>query len=297
MELFDNISYQGKKPNFVRDQFKTLQEMRSFPETSVDEGHVSFCLETGKRYTYSALNEYDSILGKWRLTVDTALDTSSENPVQNKLIAENFKVTEERIQELDTKIDTNLSELESKLDKELSDLNDKVDKNITDFEQSFNKKFNDLNKKVDTELAILNQRITDEIDNLDKTIERLVNDKVEEKMSKVIYEFDIKFEQLRVDLIQLIEDLFETYEPGEETIEKLWLDTQQLETQLGIDGDLMPEYPEAFDSLTKLKDRLKILHNVYDIEELVSIKDIDPPITIEKVRDMITSIQITTDLI
>ena len=274
MELFDNLSYQGKKPNFVRDQFNTLLEMKNFPEVSLDEGHISFCLETGKRYKYSSQNSNDVIFGKWRLVVDAALDTTSENPVQNKLIANEFKITKESIQELETEVNRRIDILENK----------------------FNGDIVELNEKLETKFSILNQRITDEIEAVNRTIERIVIAKVQEEMSKVEDNFDIKFEQMRVDLIQLIEELFETYEPDEETVEKLWVDTKQLEIQLGVEEDLMPDYPEVFDSLSELRDRLKLLHTVYDMEELVPIKDADP-LTIEKVRDMITSIQVTTDLI
>jgi hypothetical protein len=82
----DNFSYQGPQPNFARDSFETLVAMRTFPETSLDEGHISFCLETGKRYQFSSSNTSDIATGKWRLIVDTALNESSENPVQNKII-------------------------------------------------------------------------------------------------------------------------------------------------------------------------------------------------------------------
>ena len=46
----DNFDYQGKKPNFARDCFSTLEKMKSYPETSIDPGHISFCGEDGKLY-------------------------------------------------------------------------------------------------------------------------------------------------------------------------------------------------------------------------------------------------------
>ena len=30
VQYIDNLSYKGKKPNFERDQFKTLAEMKAF---------------------------------------------------------------------------------------------------------------------------------------------------------------------------------------------------------------------------------------------------------------------------
>ena len=48
----DNFDYRGKKPNFTRDQFETLQEMRDYPTDNIDEGHISYVLEDGKHYVY-----------------------------------------------------------------------------------------------------------------------------------------------------------------------------------------------------------------------------------------------------
>ena len=40
LKIGDNFKYQGKQPNFDRDTFATLDEMKAFPETSIDE---DFC--------------------------------------------------------------------------------------------------------------------------------------------------------------------------------------------------------------------------------------------------------------
>lgn len=86
----DNFNYQGKQSNFVRDSFDTLADMKSYPETSLDNGHRSFCVETKKYYEYLDSNSIDPTLGKWRLITDTSLNESSENPVQNKVITQKF---------------------------------------------------------------------------------------------------------------------------------------------------------------------------------------------------------------
>lgn len=67
VQYIDNLSYKGKKPNFERDQFKTLAEMKAFSEADIDEGHSSYCLEDGKRYTFKSSNSVDSITGRWRV--------------------------------------------------------------------------------------------------------------------------------------------------------------------------------------------------------------------------------------
>lgn len=95
----NNFNYQGKRPNFVRDQFSTLEEMCNFPSTSLDEGHISYCIETRKRYIFSNENESIDSLGKWRELNDTELNESSENPVKNKIITEKFNQVEEILAE------------------------------------------------------------------------------------------------------------------------------------------------------------------------------------------------------
>ena len=62
----DNFKYQGKKPNFERDSFALKAEMKAFPEANIDEGHLSFCKEDGKRYEFRSSNSVDPNTGKWR---------------------------------------------------------------------------------------------------------------------------------------------------------------------------------------------------------------------------------------
>lgn len=62
----DNFQYQGAKPNFARDSFETLSEMKGFPETNIDDGHLSFCKEDGETYKFLSSNTADATTGKWR---------------------------------------------------------------------------------------------------------------------------------------------------------------------------------------------------------------------------------------
>lgn len=62
----DNFNYQGQKPNFERDSFDTIAAMKAYPETSLDDGHLSYCKEDGKRYEYKSSNSVDPTIGKWR---------------------------------------------------------------------------------------------------------------------------------------------------------------------------------------------------------------------------------------
>lgn len=62
----DNFNYQGQKPNFERDSFETLAAMKAYPETSIDDGHLSYCKENGKHYEYKSSYSVDPTTGKWR---------------------------------------------------------------------------------------------------------------------------------------------------------------------------------------------------------------------------------------
>lgn len=110
LKIGDNFDYQGQKPNFARDTFSTLSEMKAYPETSIDEGHISFCIETGKLYQYKKSNSIDSTNGKWRQLIDTVLDANSENPVQNKIITSVLSQKEKELSALITQFNSSIKE-------------------------------------------------------------------------------------------------------------------------------------------------------------------------------------------
>lgn len=92
-----NFAYNGKLPNFERDSFKTKAAMKAFAENSINEGHLSYCEEDGKVYQYKSANTVDATTGKWRLfktdiVVDSALNGTSKNPIQNKAVFEALKL-------------------------------------------------------------------------------------------------------------------------------------------------------------------------------------------------------------
>ena len=65
IQVADNFNYRGKKPNFDRDSFDTLQDMKNYSENSLDDGHISYCKETGKHYKFNSNNQSDSTTGKF----------------------------------------------------------------------------------------------------------------------------------------------------------------------------------------------------------------------------------------
>ena len=53
VQFQDNLTYLGAKPNFVRDQFKEKKDMDNVNDGEMDDGHISFCVETQKTYRYN----------------------------------------------------------------------------------------------------------------------------------------------------------------------------------------------------------------------------------------------------
>lgn len=66
IQIGDNFQYRGKKPLDNRNSFDTTSEMKSYLDSFIDEGHISYCKETNKHYKYNSSNDDDPVLGKWR---------------------------------------------------------------------------------------------------------------------------------------------------------------------------------------------------------------------------------------
>lgn len=67
IKIGSNFAFQGKQPNFERDRFATKAAMKAFPETSIDDGHLSYCAEDGNTYQFKSSNTVDATTGKWRV--------------------------------------------------------------------------------------------------------------------------------------------------------------------------------------------------------------------------------------
>lgn len=69
MSLFiaDNFAYSGKKPNFARDSYDTLADLKAVRDVDIDDGHLAFCAEDRKTYKFDSSNSVDSVTGKWRI--------------------------------------------------------------------------------------------------------------------------------------------------------------------------------------------------------------------------------------
>lgn len=66
IQIIDNFEHRSKLPNFARDQFDTLEEMKNVRDEDIDEGHISYCISTDKHYKFNTSNAIDQSTGKWR---------------------------------------------------------------------------------------------------------------------------------------------------------------------------------------------------------------------------------------
>ena len=66
MLVNESIENNTMQPNFTRDIFKTIAEMKVVPKKKMPKMFISACLETGKAYIYNKNNEIDETLGLWR---------------------------------------------------------------------------------------------------------------------------------------------------------------------------------------------------------------------------------------
>lgn len=83
IKIGSNFTFQGEQPNFERDRFATKAGMKAFPETSIDDGHLSYCMEDKNTYQFKSSNAVDATTGKWRLFRNGfSADTISTEPNQ-----------------------------------------------------------------------------------------------------------------------------------------------------------------------------------------------------------------------
>jgi hypothetical protein len=94
IKIGDNLNYAGTKPDFVRQQYATFEEMLAVRDNGMPQLYLAYCLQDKNIYKYDKDNEVDPTTGKFRVfqsgggggTVDTEMSDSSTNAVQNKVI-------------------------------------------------------------------------------------------------------------------------------------------------------------------------------------------------------------------
>lgn len=71
LSVSDSLRLRSRKPNFERDQFETLEAMRSVKDSQMDDGHIAFCIEDGTTYRFRHSNAFDPSTGKWRKLIES----------------------------------------------------------------------------------------------------------------------------------------------------------------------------------------------------------------------------------
>lgn len=200
----DNFDYKGKNPNFERDQFTTLIEMVECDETFLDNGHISYCVATGRHYVFDGSNENDVVLGKWRPiptqeaqncsvindsilligtetssgntvvpvkyfeAVDTEMNAYSDNPVRNSVITKYVRDVSNKVDNFDNRIINNTNNIDS-IQNNIQNIQSLIEKNKTDITQ------------INDSITNINQTLEDNnnnIDNINDEIDLLKNNKV-----------------------------------------------------------------------------------------------------------------------
>lgn len=62
VNLINNFRYEGELPNFDRDRFDSYDEMINVDPLTIDEGHISYCLETKKHYYFDSEKEWKELI-------------------------------------------------------------------------------------------------------------------------------------------------------------------------------------------------------------------------------------------
>lgn len=83
VQISDNLDYKGSKPNFARDSFATMALMKAVDDSFMDDGHVSYCAETGERYMWKLANSVDATTGRWRQIFNGSKMFINVNDVNN----------------------------------------------------------------------------------------------------------------------------------------------------------------------------------------------------------------------
>lgn len=134
IQLGDNFQYKGKKPLDERNSFDTLSNMINYNPDSLDEGHISYCKETNKYYTFNSSNSIDSVTGKWRelngekidkASISSALSSKStdEEVPSAKTVYDSLQKAENSTKEQFNTINDSLAHIENAVDGNIVELN------------------------------------------------------------------------------------------------------------------------------------------------------------------------------
>ena len=64
-QIATNFILRSKLPNFERDSFQEFRDMETVDSSWIDEGHISYCYETGKHYRFNSNNGTSTGGDRW----------------------------------------------------------------------------------------------------------------------------------------------------------------------------------------------------------------------------------------
>jgi hypothetical protein len=81
--LSDNFDFWQYAPDFARQQFASLEEMKNVSKSILPTMYIAYCTTTRRFYTYDETNAVDPTLGKWRelSTQTTSMPLANVVPV------------------------------------------------------------------------------------------------------------------------------------------------------------------------------------------------------------------------
>ena len=63
----DNFEYSGKKPDFVRQEYQTFEEMKAVKKAKMPEMYFAYCLEDRNWYAYDKAKDPDPVTGNFHI--------------------------------------------------------------------------------------------------------------------------------------------------------------------------------------------------------------------------------------
>lgn len=80
LSFSDNIDFKGRKPDFVRQEYATLAELKAVRDNRMPEMYLGYCVENHTYYCYSQTNDVDDVTGRWRAFVGASTVVSEMPP-------------------------------------------------------------------------------------------------------------------------------------------------------------------------------------------------------------------------
>lgn len=80
LSFSDNIDFKGRKPDFVRQEYATLADLKGVRDNRMPEMYLGYCVENHTYYCYSQTNDVDDVTGRWRAFVGASTVVSEMPP-------------------------------------------------------------------------------------------------------------------------------------------------------------------------------------------------------------------------